>query len=441
MIVTPDTKSGRGYFMLGKRLRQARLEAGLSQTDLAEDLFSRSYISEIERGRISPSSENLQLLAERLRRPISYFLPSILEADDFAKKAIIDRIQSLAIVGQSSEAMELALSLEPSMDSLSSANKANFLRITAWMQYNAGHLLTAITRSFQASEIYAQLADCQSQWYTLHSAAHCLYIRGSNHHALEIVQKALMVSLTDPAYVKGRELSHYLSGCILFAMGDTARAGEAFQEAGSSVSTHNWDTAIRAFLGRGSCEMEQGNLTEAFRWAQQAREIADDRHYADLSHRGRVLACECLVMLGQHQEADILLRNTCITADPDTRRYALRTYLSAMAETKTIAHTTVSWAIAELERLRNSTDPLLDVEDQWAIGKIGLLAKGSVQEIAQTIDHFGNEFARLGCGGRSAKVFRFGAELLRSLGAVEIAYDMLAKSCQLREKGSGQPIN
>ncbi|MBS4055147.1 MAG: hypothetical protein KGZ64_10340, partial [Thermaerobacter sp.] len=298
-------------------------------------------------------------------------------------------------------------------------------------------LLAAITRSFQASEIYAQLADCQSQWYTLHSAAHCLYLRGSYHHALEIVQKALMVSLRDPAHVTGRELSLYLSGCILFALGDTEKAGEAFKEAVSYASAYNWDTAIRACLGRGSCEMEQGRLTEAYRWAEQAREIADDMHYADLSHRGNVLACECLVLLGQHQEADILLKNTCATADPDTRRYALRTYLSAMAETKAIAHTTVSWAMAELERLRNPTDLILDLEDQWAIGKVGLLAKGSVQEIAQTIDHFGNEFARLGCGGRSAKVLRFGAELLRSLGAVEIAYDMLAKSCQLREKGSG----
>jgi transcriptional regulator with XRE-family HTH domain len=51
---------------LGQRLRRLRLEAGLSQTQLAGDNLSPSYVSLIESGRRRPTHEVAAILAERL---------------------------------------------------------------------------------------------------------------------------------------------------------------------------------------------------------------------------------------------------------------------------------------------------------------------------------------------------------------------------------------
>ena len=51
---------------IGERLRQLRVTAGLTQTDLAGDRFSKEYISQIERGKTRPTTETVEWLAMRL---------------------------------------------------------------------------------------------------------------------------------------------------------------------------------------------------------------------------------------------------------------------------------------------------------------------------------------------------------------------------------------
>ena len=58
----------------GKRLRQARLEAGLSQRQLCGEEITRNMLSQIENGSARPSMDTLQYLAARLGKPVSYFL-------------------------------------------------------------------------------------------------------------------------------------------------------------------------------------------------------------------------------------------------------------------------------------------------------------------------------------------------------------------------------
>ncbi|MBQ9167969.1 MAG: helix-turn-helix transcriptional regulator, partial [Oscillospiraceae bacterium] len=59
---------------LGQRIRQARLEAGLSQRQLCGDEITRNMLSQIENGSAHPSMTTLRYLAERLGKSISYFL-------------------------------------------------------------------------------------------------------------------------------------------------------------------------------------------------------------------------------------------------------------------------------------------------------------------------------------------------------------------------------
>src|SRR5580765_7892984 len=60
------TRSGPASFRLGERLRQLRVSAGLTQTDLAGTRFSKEYVSQIERGKTRPTSDTVEWLALRL---------------------------------------------------------------------------------------------------------------------------------------------------------------------------------------------------------------------------------------------------------------------------------------------------------------------------------------------------------------------------------------
>src|ERR671930_1357683 len=51
---------------LGERVRQLRVAAGLTQTDLAGDRFSKEYVSQIERGKTRPTRETIEWLAAKL---------------------------------------------------------------------------------------------------------------------------------------------------------------------------------------------------------------------------------------------------------------------------------------------------------------------------------------------------------------------------------------
>jgi tetratricopeptide (TPR) repeat protein len=51
---------------LGERLRHLRVAAGMTQTDLAGDRFSKEYVSQIERGKTRPTRETVDWLALRL---------------------------------------------------------------------------------------------------------------------------------------------------------------------------------------------------------------------------------------------------------------------------------------------------------------------------------------------------------------------------------------
>ena len=59
---------------LGEKLRQARLEAGLSQRQLCGEEITRNMLSQIENGSAKPSMDTLRYFAQRLGKPVSWFL-------------------------------------------------------------------------------------------------------------------------------------------------------------------------------------------------------------------------------------------------------------------------------------------------------------------------------------------------------------------------------
>ncbi len=63
MRIAPLSETG---LRLGERLRQLRVGAGLTQSELAGERFSKEYVSQIERGKTRPTRETIDWLADRL---------------------------------------------------------------------------------------------------------------------------------------------------------------------------------------------------------------------------------------------------------------------------------------------------------------------------------------------------------------------------------------
>lgn len=59
---------------LGERLKQARLEQGLSQRTLCDGIVTRNMLSLLESGTAKPSMDTLTALAARLGKPVGWFL-------------------------------------------------------------------------------------------------------------------------------------------------------------------------------------------------------------------------------------------------------------------------------------------------------------------------------------------------------------------------------
>ena len=59
---------------LAQKLKQARLDAGLSQKALCGSRITRNMLSQIENGSARPSMDTLRYLASQLEKPLSYFL-------------------------------------------------------------------------------------------------------------------------------------------------------------------------------------------------------------------------------------------------------------------------------------------------------------------------------------------------------------------------------
>jgi transcriptional regulator with XRE-family HTH domain len=74
-----DTMPNRLSIAIGERIKDAREERGLSQTQLAEAIFKRRpSISEMENGRMYPDIQSLLLMSRYLKKPLSYFIPSFI---------------------------------------------------------------------------------------------------------------------------------------------------------------------------------------------------------------------------------------------------------------------------------------------------------------------------------------------------------------------------
>lgn len=89
---------------LGQRLRQARLDAGLSQRQLCGEEITRNMLSQIEHDTARPSMDTLRYLAGRLGKSVSFFLDE--DALTSPNQTRMERARAAFVMGEMSEVLD-----------------------------------------------------------------------------------------------------------------------------------------------------------------------------------------------------------------------------------------------------------------------------------------------------------------------------------------------
>src|SRR6476661_8788433 len=142
---TTSRRSTHSGNRLGERVRQLRVAAGLTQSDLAGERFSKEYVSQIERGKTRPTRETIEWLAAKLGVDAG-FLEKGVSADERSRvEAMLARAEALANNHQFDEAVE---ELENSRTAVMATGavelEARATQAEAWARMERGELRPAL---------------------------------------------------------------------------------------------------------------------------------------------------------------------------------------------------------------------------------------------------------------------------------------------------------
>lgn len=208
-------------------MRRARLEARLSQAQVAEPEFTRTSVHLVEVGRMRPSRRLLRQIAHRTGRPVSYFLP---QSDVTAEhRQAIDDLRALLASARFEEVIQVAgrllendLPREVEADVRFLIGRAHVRSLDGEGAYP--HLLRA-RQLLELSDDRAQLAD------VLNQIACALFLRDDSR-ALAVAYQALDVSeQLPPEQTELTVRTLIVLGMIFHRMQDWSRAIKCYRRA------------------------------------------------------------------------------------------------------------------------------------------------------------------------------------------------------------------
>ena len=79
---------------LGEKIKNARIEKGLTQSEVTEDKITRNMLSAIESNKALPSLDTLFHISDKLELPIAYLLSDDFDVDVYRKNQCIEQIKN-----------------------------------------------------------------------------------------------------------------------------------------------------------------------------------------------------------------------------------------------------------------------------------------------------------------------------------------------------------
>jgi tetratricopeptide (TPR) repeat protein len=181
---------------LGERLRELRVSAGMTQTDLAGDRFSKEYVSQIERGKTRPTRDTIEWLAGRLGVDAGFLESGIARETTDRVEAQLARIETLNEAGAFRDAIAQAEDLRTAVLATRSAQfEVRALNAEAWARASVGEIKEAIACLIRAREV-AEAPDCSDvdRAEVLFNLGVCRFKLSSIATAVGLLDQALEVA-------------------------------------------------------------------------------------------------------------------------------------------------------------------------------------------------------------------------------------------------------
>ena len=242
-------------------MRQARLEAGLTQAELAGAEMTKALISHIEHGRVRPSLRTLGVIARRLGRDVHEFLD---DADPQVrqKRVTADLLaaEAAATQGQWDEVerrTKAALELDPPH-----GQRMTLLRLQSRSATERGRFEAAL----DLTDRLLQAADPDADAFEIMQAHHVRGVAyghsGDTHLAVQELERAREVmeraEIRDPS-ARGRLL--VALGTAYRRTNRTAKAITTYEDAlAIGAQSEHLRIAAQSFMGKGAALYDSGEL-------------------------------------------------------------------------------------------------------------------------------------------------------------------------------------
>ena len=139
---------------LGQRMREARVARGLTQSELADNRFSKQYVSQLERDQLRPTGETLAWLAERLQIDQSYLATGVDGRQRERVESVVVRAEAAVEAHDYAEAIELLGEIDGPFPGDSAADlELRALLAESWARMYIGEMRGALPLLSRAREI------------------------------------------------------------------------------------------------------------------------------------------------------------------------------------------------------------------------------------------------------------------------------------------------
>jgi tetratricopeptide (TPR) repeat protein len=257
---------------LGDRLRSLRLTAGLTQTELAGDRFSKEYVSQIERGKTRPTAETIEWLASRLGVDASFLANGVSTDERGRIEAALARGEALLEARRYEEALREFEAVAETVGTTGAVElDVRALAGEASARTHLGELkqaaeLLARVRGLTESPLFSDLERAD----VLFRLGVCRYLMASTSTAVALLKEALALAERSelPADALKAEILHWRSRCY--------RRQRDFEAAREDV-----EVALELATSAGSRRSEASLYFQASLVAERMGNWQMSRHYAD----------------------------------------------------------------------------------------------------------------------------------------------------------------
>jgi tetratricopeptide (TPR) repeat protein len=357
---------------LGRRIRQARQELGLSLAAAAGDDFSRAFLNQIELGRAQPSTQNLRIIAHRLQRPIEYFLEEPGDSTAALELALAEAEMSL-LHGEAARAESLMTRILARIIPIELRTRAQLALAAAYLKQGRPQDARPVLEEAIGVAERAQWHQLLVELYDRMGSVH--YLLRRPHAAGQWFDQALeryqSSGLADPV-LKARILGHRAN--LHYVAGQPIEAISAYESAiAAAQQVLDMPALGGIYEGLALSLQETGQYARALSYAQKGLRIFETLRDVRMAGQLRLNMGDMLLQQGRVVEAEQLFSEGAEHLRRLGDRELLPHLVTGMAESA-LERQEVERASALIEEAidlsTHSSDPMATVAVHRVAGRI-----------------------------------------------------------------------